>query len=254
MHSGEYSTVFQSAKMVFKKDFFLEKSARVAVMAFGGVGFVLMMLSLFIPDLPFMGAPGLEDVAVSVQTFMTLSTTGIFIIPLVLSTSVIQGEKRSGSFVLYRTLPLDLSILVWARIFACWCSAILPLLIMRLGLEIAWLTGSHQADLFWVTARSFSFLVFICSMGFVLSAFGVGLAMWLSPQVLPVAVSLVSSVVVLFPFVFSRKAMGVDSGELVVAAASVYSPDVLISLVLLLVGLLIGGCTAWAVTRKRSYV
>jgi len=192
-----------------------------------------------------------------------LSTASQLFIPFVLFSpvflsyifmEVIRREKQHTSFIYLRAFPISPRGLFWGRVFSCWVISmvcIFPVYVLFLVLHVADLV---TRELLAPLVLGIRFPIFLIAVAFFVSTVLVGLAMNVSPQLLPVIAVVVGTVVVLMPFLFSELIMGTEFEFLLFKLVRAVGTIFRASAALFILSLLLGGMFSQFFSRKRSYV
>lgn len=241
-------------KVLFIKDLFLERGFRYFIPACCFFSCGLLLWSAFAPQTALLPGLPIDGISAVSQHVIVVTIMMSYFIPLVLYMNVIQGEKRSGSFLLWRTLPVSLRTLLWGRIVTCWTATMIPVCLTYVLFVFLYAVNVISADLLTPTLLDVRFPFFAATLAFLLSVFAVGLPMITDAQILPFITTSIAISMVMFPFVFSRMVAGTDSQFIMVRFAQIFGTVARISLLMLLLSLLLGGGFDWLLRRKRSYI
>jgi hypothetical protein len=206
------------------------------------------------PGAPFSGVPGMPGVPAPVATFVGFTALASVLPSFLVGGSVIQSEKRSGSFAIFRFTPIRPTELVVARVLACFLSSVAAILLFRLVLELSFYISPREGEVYWEIARGFHPLCFVIAVAYCWSALGTGLWLSLAPEVVPFVVALASALILLMPFVVSVVVLGMDSVAVFISLAehSMGRADLITGLFAL--GTIVLWIACITFSRKRVYV
>jgi hypothetical protein len=237
-----------------KKDVYAEMMTRPFLALYTLVTGIWIVCAAFYSDSTLFSVPGVVGISAASQSFGTMSGTNSFFIPLVVYMYAIQGEKRYGSFVLYRILPIDIRLLLGSRILSCWLLSIIPFVFSYFVYLFLVLLKVINRDPLTATFLDIRFPILIVSLTLFVSTLAVGIAFTVRPQMLPFVVTMVAMPVVLFPFIFSSRVVGVDSQYVLLKLLENFGTMIRLSVLLLVLSVFFGSAFYWLFRRKRSYV
>lgn len=246
--------LWQTVIAFIRKDVYAECLHRPALAAYCALLVIGFILVASFPEHPLASTTAMPDISPAAQLFNSLSLTTPFFLPLMVYLYGIQGEKRYGSFVLYRILPIELKHLFIGRVVACWLLGMIPFLVSG-GAFLALLAiGKIQPDVLTPAILDFRFVLLVATVTLFTSTLAVGIGLNISPQMLPAVVMLLGSLLVLFPFIFSRRILGIDSQVILVELGRTVSTRLRLSALLVVLSLILGSLFYWGFRRKRSYL
>lgn len=208
----------------------------------GGLLFIAVRPSSILPpglELP----PHLTPVELG---FVALALTSSIMWPVGGYLNIIQGEKRAGSFIIYRVLPFTPSGFIWGRILSCWLITITPIAVPYLMLFVIWLAGAGEIP-------SLRFFLFVLSLAWFNSTVVVGLGANIKSDFLALIVPVITILIVLFPFVFSQRVAGIDSMEIMTRFVENVGPLAWKFGLFFPLSLPVGWFFSWIFRKKRSY-
>ncbi|HVF91825.1 MAG TPA: hypothetical protein VNH22_17295 [Blastocatellia bacterium] len=196
----------------------------------------------------------MEGITPASQLLFLLTLTTTIIIPLVVFMFMIQGERTSGTFVIYRTLPVGCRTLFWSRVLSSTILTAICFSTLYLFYLSFLFSGLIGRDALTSLLLGFPYLFLLFSLGIFSSVCSIALTFNISPQLLPTAVTAISTLLVILPFLLSRNMVGFDGQATIVNYFARYGALGGISLGLLGLSLLIGVVGSWAFSHKRAYV
>ncbi|HEX8635511.1 MAG TPA: hypothetical protein VF703_15300 [Pyrinomonadaceae bacterium] len=238
---------------LIKKDVLDEDISRRSVLTYIALGGLFLVLTAMFPRSGWLASP-VTNISAGSLLLSTFAAFSIFFIPFVCYMFLIQGERRVGSFVLLRVIPLDLRVLFWSRVASCWLLTMFPVAMLYLIFTALYAAGLFPPDLLTPLLFSVRFPLFIAASAILTSTVAVGLALNISPQLLPFITMLCGSLIVLFPFFFSPRLAGTDSSRLVLTLLQRYGGFFSTIIFLLFCSLCCGLIFSWLFRHKRSYV
>ncbi len=241
-------------KAMVKKDLLFEPAfRRVSIFYTAGVCAAILGTGL-VPDFSLFSVPGLTGISPASQLFTALAVANTLLIPFAGYMFMIQGERQTGSFVLYRTLPIEILPLFWGRVFSCWMLSMIPIASSYILFVFMHVSGLLAEDSLTAILLGISFPVFIISLCWLTSTTAVGMAVNINSQMLPFVVTSIGVFLVLVPFLFRRVFVSLRFEQIIIEIVEKFGALLGASVFLLLMSLLIGGLCAWLFRRKRSYV
>lgn len=237
-----------------RKDVYAESMNRRVLAIYTPLICIGILCTAFFPDSKFFSTPGVVGISPASQIFGAISSINTFFIPIIAFMYGIQGEKRYGSFILYRILPIDIKLLLGSRVISCWLLSMIPFAFSYLLYIFLTLIGVINPDSLTPIFLDIRFSILIASLTLFISTLAVGIAFNVSPQMLPFAVTLFTAPVVLFPFIFSIRVAGVDSQYILLKLISTFGTMIRLSVLLLVLSVLFGSAFSWFFRRKRSYL
>lgn len=236
-----------------RKDLLREPISQRLVLVQSALGCGFILWAGLAPDSTWLAhsiIPELSPVSQVVGSFLFLTP---LLMPFVGYMSLIQSERQGNSFRFLRALPIRPQTLFWVRIICCWVLTLIPALSYYLVLGFMQALDLLAQDKFLPVLLSTRFCLLIVTLAWLVSTISVGLGMNVNPQFLPFTVTVIGSALVLFPFVFSRLIIGIDSQVILVKLARTLGTMGGVSLVLALLSLMLGAILSWLFGYKRSY-
>lgn len=241
----------RTLKALLRKELVLEPgSRRLGIICVPLICIAVIWAAYSPESIPF-ADPGLGSVE---QIFIPLAITNSFLLPFGFYMNIIQGERRTGSFVLYRILPIDLGTLFWSRVLSCWLLCLILILIPYLLFVFIRLFVGPDSYSFATDLLGIRFLLFLIILNWFTSTLAVGLALNINPGMLPLVVTAVTVCIVIFPIVLSKSVAGIDSRHILIRLAQSIGLLPSASLLLALLSALAGGLFFFWFRKKRSFV
>lgn len=241
----------RTLKALLRKDLILEPASRRLGITYVPLICAVVIWAAISPGSVPLADPQLGGVE---QVFIPLAITNSFLLPFGFYMNIIQGERRTGSFVLYRTLPIDLGTLFWSRVLSCWLLSLIPTLISYILLVFVRPFTEPGSYSLTTGPLNINFLIFLIVLHWFTSTLAVGLALNVNPSMLPLVVTAMVVCVVIFPFVFSKKVAGIDSKHILIRLAQSLGFLPSASILLALLSALAGGLFFWWFRKKKSFV
>ncbi len=241
----------RTLKALLRKELILEPAFRRVGIICVPLVCIVVIWAVFSPGSVPLADPQLGGVE---QILIPLAMINSFLVPFGFYMNIIQGERRTGSFVLYRTLPIDKGVLFWGHVLSCWLLALILILIPYLLFIFIRLFVGPDSYSFTTDLLGIRFLLFLIMLNWFTSTLAVGLALNINPGMLPLVVTAVTVCIVIFPFVLSKSVAGIDSRHILIRLAQSLGLLPSASLLLALLSALAGGLFFFWFRKKRSFV
>ena len=237
-----------------RKDLLFEPASRRVSIIYTAAVCAALLAAGFAPDFFLFSAHNTTGIAPASQVFTLLAFANTILIPFVGYMFIIQGERQTGSFILYRTLPIEIGLLFWSRIFSCWLLSMIPVASSYILFIIMYASGLLAEDFLTAMLLGVDAPIFLMALAWFTSATAVGLAVNINPQVLPFVVTSIAMFLVFASLSFRRIFVSLKLEQIITEIAEIFGAFRVASIFLFLMSLLIGGFCAWLFQRKRSYV
>jgi len=237
-----------------RKDLLYEKTSRRVFIIYLLLYSISLLISVFEPGIGLTSIDEIKGVTPASQLLCLFTLTTTIIVPLVVFMFVIQSEKTSGAFVIYRTLPVGCHTIFWSRVLSSTIMSAACFSMLFLIYFAFLVFGLIGRDVLTPLLLGFPYLFLLFSLSVFNSVCSIALTFNISPQLLPTVVTAISTLVVVLPFLLSRNMVGFDGQTAIVSYFARYGVLGGISFGLLGLSLLIGGVGSWAFSLKRAYV
>ena len=242
-------STLNTIKSLVKKDFLFERVIRRIYFI------ILPFICLSLLWAKFNGAASTVMLSVSFasQAFGAFVIFNFPLLPFLVYLYLIQGERRTRSFMTYFTLPIDRRVLFWGRVLTCWLFCLIPTATAYITLIMLHYVFPSR-DLLENIYLTPSFVLFTLSLSWLTSILAIGLAINLDPKSLPIFASITGMLLVMIPFVFSQRVAGMDAQVLVIQFIQSMRTFTRAALFITIASLILGVIFSTWFSNKRSYV